>query len=142
MKKVQPKTVKDTHNSLKIKNVAEAEGMASFSDENIKEAVVSVKDETESIDYIVEEPITPTTKDKIYDATIPFTSNSSIEEVHSQKETDGNSDISPDEKDYENLVGDSSFVSLSTHEKSDTLKEHQTYPTSSEVYYLHTFLFF
>ena len=40
MKKVQPKTVKDTHNSLKIKNVAEAEGMASFSDENIKEAVV------------------------------------------------------------------------------------------------------
>ena len=82
---------------------------------------VEVQDETENLDYIVEEPSTPTVED-ISAAPVkevPLISIANVEDLE---------------------IRDSDFVSLSLHDKNEMQKEQSTFPASSEV--LHIFLYY
>ena len=144
--KIKPKSVKDKKTSIEVKNVEESENAIPIVTDETRKIHISVepwnkieeiaplevldKDKIETADdvsleplevnvespkYLVEEPDTPSVevKQPTFVKNEPLVSIANVEDVE---------------------IKDSSFVSLDTHDKSDTLKEQQTYPSSSEVY--------
>jgi len=129
-KKAKLSAAKEGSNILTIKNVDQSEGAASLVDETLKETIIvlpslnpaedisleaNVKGDIEIHKYLVEEPDTPSVEvnQPTFVKNEPLVSIANVEDVE---------------------IKDSSFVSLDTHDNSDTLKEQQTYPSSSEVY--------
>jgi len=134
-KKAKLSAAKDGSNILTIEDVDQSEGAASLVDETLKENIIvlpsinpaedvsleaSVKGDIEIHKFLVEEPDTPSVevKQPTFKKNEPLVSIANVEDVE---------------------IKDSSFVSLDTHDTHDnsgTLKEQQTYPssTSSEVY--------
>ena len=137
-KKAKLSAAKEGSNILTIKNVDQSEGAASLVDETLKESIIvlpslnpaedvnleaNVKGDIEIHRYLVEEPETPSVevKQPTFVKKEPLVSIANVEDVE---------------------IKDSSFVSLDTHDNSDTLKEQQTYPSSSEVYTYFPFITF
>ena len=137
-KKARLSAANEGSNILTIKNVDQSEEAASLVDETLKEPIIvlpslnpaedvsleaNVTGDIEIHKYLVEEPDTPSVevKQPTFVKNEPLVSIANVEDVE---------------------IKDSSFVSLDTHDNSDTLKEQQTYPSSSEVYTYFLFITF